>query len=548
VSVERQLHSGRRYAEARGWAVVGEFVDAGVSATYSKPASRAGWTNLVTTSTQYDAVVIWKVDRLARRVIDFLNADVALRSRSAAIVCVEQSIDMTTGEGRAFAQMLAVFGELESAAISSRVSAARAHLVHAGRQPGGVPLYGWRSVPNPAGAGKVLAYDPVRIGWARAIVERAMRAESIYSIVRWLESEHAPRPVAGQGSRTSDRWVYGTVKRFLHHPLLGGMTLFNPGNGVRGAARDVLRGPDGEPIVNHALAIISVEQRQELLRILSSNRHPAAVPAARRVPTSPLLAQLVSCGHCDRLMRRAVVSGNRPAMKCPGCMQVIAIRLLGGYVTARLLEERGSVPIYVRRPGPAGDTATTRRLARIETDLRTAAHLLLEDGADSSALYQKIDRLKTARAEARRATGETSGFVLMLSGNTVTDLWRSCRSDEQRREVLSSQIDRLVVVRGHRGGRYLDPRRVGLRWKLDPNTVVPDGLDLLEARADSLHSLIPDGDRGQWVSRREAARILGCSVTKIDNAITAGRIERRVEGRSKPSLSLASVLALPRFG
>ena len=85
----------------------------------------------------FEAVIVWKVDRLARRVIDFLHADETLQARGAAIVCVEQSIDMTTGEGRAFAQMLAVFGEMEAAAISSRIMAAREQLISQGRVAGG---------------------------------------------------------------------------------------------------------------------------------------------------------------------------------------------------------------------------------------------------------------------------------------------------------------------------------------------------------------------------------------------------------------------------
>ena len=128
VSVARQLHAGRKYAQAREWKVVGEFVDKGVSATHNKPEIRPAWRALMDSPYPFDAVVIWKVDRLARRVIDFLHTDEALQARGAAIVCVEQIIDMTTGEGRAFAQMLAVFGELEPAVISARVKAARTYL------------------------------------------------------------------------------------------------------------------------------------------------------------------------------------------------------------------------------------------------------------------------------------------------------------------------------------------------------------------------------------------------------------------------------------
>jgi site-specific DNA recombinase len=37
VSVARQLEAGRKYARARGWVVVGEYIDEGVSATQNRP-------------------------------------------------------------------------------------------------------------------------------------------------------------------------------------------------------------------------------------------------------------------------------------------------------------------------------------------------------------------------------------------------------------------------------------------------------------------------------------------------------------------------------
>jgi site-specific DNA recombinase len=68
---------------------------------------------------------------------------------------------MTTGEGPAFAHMLAVFGELEAAAISDRNSSARRHLIQTDRVAGGALAYGWVSILNPSGPGLVLAKDPV---------------------------------------------------------------------------------------------------------------------------------------------------------------------------------------------------------------------------------------------------------------------------------------------------------------------------------------------------------------------------------------------------
>ncbi|MDR0416056.1 MAG: recombinase family protein, partial [Propionibacteriaceae bacterium] len=164
VSIARQLDSCRAYALARNWEVVGEFVDDGVSATANRPEDRRGWAALLAAG-GFDAVVIWKVDRLARRVLDFLHADETLHARGAGLIAVEDPIDMTSPQGRAFAVMLAVFGEMEAEAMRARVRAARAQILKQGRWPGGGVPYGYQSIDNPDGPGRVLAQDPGRVRW-----------------------------------------------------------------------------------------------------------------------------------------------------------------------------------------------------------------------------------------------------------------------------------------------------------------------------------------------------------------------------------------------
>jgi hypothetical protein len=119
-------------------------------------------------------------------------------------------------------------------AISSRLTAARAHLFASGRSPGGLQPYGWRTVPNPIGPGVVRAQDPERIEWVRGMVERASRGDTVYSIVSWLNVAGAPAPKGRQPGR---RWGYGIVDRLLQNPVLAGLTSCNPGNttgGTRG--------------------------------------------------------------------------------------------------------------------------------------------------------------------------------------------------------------------------------------------------------------------------------------------------------------------------
>ena len=343
VSVARQLVLGRKYAEARGWEVVGEFVDEGVSATFYKPEKRAGWQALLASELWFDAVIVWKVDRLSRRVIDFLRADEVLQARGAALVCVEQTIDMTSGEGRAFAQMLAVFSELESAAISARLVSAKSHLIQAGRIAGGPPLYGWMAIPNPDGPGKVLAKDPERIDWTEAMARRALAGDTVTDIRRWLTDAPAPQPRVPAEHLKAKEWAYCVVHRILKNPLLAGMILYNPDNGMTNT-RDVLRDARGDPIIRADLAVISVTERQDLLSILDERTrqyHQWRIPRGN-IP--PILRGLAHCGLCDRQepMRPCVKNG-RHALYCPALR---AVHL--DPATGRL--PRGATPLRARTP------------------------------------------------------------------------------------------------------------------------------------------------------------------------------------------------------
>ena len=348
VSIARQLQSCRRYAEARGWEVVGEFVDDGVSATANRPEERRGWTSLLL-SGDFDAVVIWKVDRLARRVLDFLHADETLQMRGAGLVAVEDPIDMTSPQGRAFAVMLAVFGEMEAEAIRARVRAARAQLLKDGRWPGGGIPYGYRSIANPDGPGRVLVKDPVRSPWLTEAVEIALEGGTVNAIATWLTKNGAPLPGRQTAPQTARNlaWNRQTVDGLLRNPVLAGMTPHNPGR-AKSAKRvnpfAVVRDENGDPIVNESLAIISAEEFAALQHMLDSRTSPQARKRSERQSTSPFLSRVARCDECDVYMCRGTNQG-RPVLYCPRCRQTMSRGALDPYLIQRLLKERGGEPL-----------------------------------------------------------------------------------------------------------------------------------------------------------------------------------------------------------
>ena len=348
VSIARQLESCRSYADARGWEVIGEFVDDGVSATANRPEDRSGWAALLAAS-DFDAVVIWKVDRLARRVLDFLHADEALQERGAGLVAVEDPIDMTSPQGRAFAVMLAVFGEMEAEAIRARVRAARLQLLRDGRWAGGGIPYGYQSAPNPSGPGWVLAKDPEREPWLTEAVQRALGGATVNAITTWLTSNGAPLPAGGGARRKSGSvaWNRQTVDGLLRNPTLAGMVPHNPGRAKSAKRADpfaVFRDETGEPVVNEALAVISTDEFATLQRLLNSRATPQARKRSERESTSAFLSRVVRCNDCSVFLCRGT-NQKRPVLYCPACRQTIGRTALDPYLVQRLLVERGAEPL-----------------------------------------------------------------------------------------------------------------------------------------------------------------------------------------------------------
>jgi site-specific DNA recombinase len=448
VSIHRQIEAAEAYAKARGWKVVGTFHDDGVSATHNKPEDRKGWRELLTTRTQYDAVVIWKVDRLARRVIDFLNANEAVKERGAGIVAVEDPIDMTTAQGEAFAIMLAVFGQMEAATIRARVTAARDYLLRSGRYVGGAVLYGYRAVENPGGPGYVLVHDHEQIGYVREMVRRTVAGLSIYSTTQWLDEVGAPTKTG------VEKWSYNTVDHVVRHPLLAGMVPHNPGRVAKGRGDDVVRDEDGLPVVDEVLAIMPVNQWRAMQAKLAEP-NARRQPRAMRRKHSGILSGLLVCGdprHDEpiRMWRGTVGSGTgpRPAYSCPECHQTLSnaddlivrtfLDHLGEVMHLNVVEE-------VVEGGSVQLQEASIRLAELGREVVGATP------ERAVQIVAEMTRLKEIQEEARHQPQQIRYVPVGGETRTYREDWEAAETDEERRAILGHALDRIVVSRGGKG-------------------------------------------------------------------------------------------------
>jgi DNA invertase Pin-like site-specific DNA recombinase len=90
-TVENQLRELRQIAERRGWQVVEEYHDAGISGAKGRK-DRPGLDKMLrdVQRRRFDVVMAWAIDRLGRSLIDLLGTIQTLE-RPAALICTSIS-------------------------------------------------------------------------------------------------------------------------------------------------------------------------------------------------------------------------------------------------------------------------------------------------------------------------------------------------------------------------------------------------------------------------------------------------------------------------
>jgi DNA invertase Pin-like site-specific DNA recombinase len=102
---EMQRRELREFAERRGWEVLGEYVDRGISGAKD---SRPELNRLMADAhrRRFDAVAVWKFDRFARSVSHLLRALEIFRALGIEFVSLSEQVDSTTPTGKINAEYI----------------------------------------------------------------------------------------------------------------------------------------------------------------------------------------------------------------------------------------------------------------------------------------------------------------------------------------------------------------------------------------------------------------------------------------------------------
>lgn len=436
TSTARQEADTRSLAQARGFEVVELFSDVDLSA-YKAGVVRPAYEKMLAAARagELDAVVVWKVDRLARSLREFVRVTEMLDKYGVALVSVNESLDTSSPMGRAMLQIIGVFAELESATISLRTKNAKAHDAARGRPNGG----GRRPFGYTTQTFEELVPEEVEL--LHEAAGRVLTGESMRSIA-------ADWTARGVTTTTGAPWNSANLGRTLRGEHLAG------------------RRRHGGQVVDGDWPAVFTADEHEALRLAAGEYREAKV--ARH-----LLTGFARCSLCGGSMGGKTTRrfGFQYACQVTGCGRLTVKgstleAVISEAVLVRLDNEGLRAALAAKE-----DSATTRRTADELADDRAALEQLSRDHYVTRVVSREVflaaageleDRIKTAEA---RLTRQRPTKVL-ADAAPLRDRWES-GDVEFRRSVLAVVVDKIAILPALvRGRSVFDPERVDVTWRV----------------------------------------------------------------------------------
>jgi len=284
-SLDAQREAAEAFVKSQkhaGWALVpSRYDDGGYSGgTLERPAMRHLLDDI--DQGRLDCVVVYKVDRLSRSLLDFARLMDRFDQRSVSFVSVTQQFNTTTSLGRLTLNILLSFAQFEREIISERTRDKMSAARRKGKWVGGVPMLGYDVDP---GGGR-LVINKKEAQRVRQMFDLYLTHHSLSSVLAELEREGSQNKSwkSQAGRRHSGRpFTKASLQRLLTNAVYAGNVEY----------RDTIYKGEHDPIIDSKVW-------EEVNAELRAGRRTG--PPAARIKQNALLAGLLFCGDCEQPM------------------------------------------------------------------------------------------------------------------------------------------------------------------------------------------------------------------------------------------------------
>jgi DNA invertase Pin-like site-specific DNA recombinase len=385
-TLEAQRESAEAYVQSQlhaGWTALAERYDDGgyTGANLERPALRKLLVDIE--AGRIDCVLVYKVDRLSRSLLDFARLMEIFERHEVSLVSITQPLNTTGSLGRLTLNILLSFAEFERLMISDRTRDKMAAARRKGKWVGGPPVLGY----DIADTGGKLVVNQEEARRVQAIFALYLQHRSVASVLKeiqarnWTTKRWRTRDGKDSGGHPFRR---ATLERLLKNVLYLGKV----------AHQGVVYAAEQEPIVDEKVWKLVNEK-------LAQERNRASVAAAAKVSGTA---------------RRSPRAAAERAEPVPRITRLLALAL-----KFEQLIESGVVSNY----------AAVAQVARVSRSRVTQMTSLLNLAPD---IQEKILFLPAAEARQLRISEPSlRKLTATLLWNQQREQWKTLRSIGVRR-------------------------------------------------------------------------------------------------------------------
>lgn len=161
-------------------------------------------------------VLVWKIDRISRNLLDFSAMYKELKDLGVTFVSKNENFDTSTAMGEAMLKIILVFAELERNMTSERVTATMVSRASGGQWNGGRIPFGYSWDPDK----KEFSVIPEEAELVHYIYDEYEKVKSIVSLAREFNRK-------GLRSKAGNLWSAASIHHILTSPFYVGDYLYN---------------------------------------------------------------------------------------------------------------------------------------------------------------------------------------------------------------------------------------------------------------------------------------------------------------------------------
>jgi len=252
-----------------------------------------------------DCVVVYKVDRLSRSLMDFSSIMETFDKHNASFVSVTQQFNTTHSMGRLTLNILLSFAQFEREIIGERIREKIAAQRRKGKWAGGHPVLGYdvdRSTPNSKLV--INAKEAIRV---RAIYELYLSLKSLTPVLNeitsrgWLNKYWTTSSGSQRGGCPFDK---ASLHTLLTNPIYAGKIKH----------KELVFDGEHEAIIDQS----TFDDVQKLLK-----SHSRGMGNGVRNKYGALLKGLLYCGACDKAMVHTMASRGSKRYRYYTCLKAV---------------------------------------------------------------------------------------------------------------------------------------------------------------------------------------------------------------------------------